>query len=269
MKDCIDIAEEDRLELAKEFDNSCIAALSETTPPELLKNVCKDGVRTLSTCAAAFKRIDKDVHAWLMGHQTSLKAYYSAVAIYTVKKCNCTTIRQCRSYLKAIFRNSVNQKSVLAYMTSTRNEFLKNKEVIRSVLLSVSRLCDLTFTKNRVSRPSVVLQSIIDNGSLDRYLGGTLSYHYMALLPNIDEIIERSATKRVDIRNVRNKVLDDEYALFLDALPKIRYEASTAMKSITGNPIMLKGILPFTDEYYYKNYLPEHSGQAATITSNG
>ena len=265
-KDCIEIAEDERLGLAEEFDRSCLAALSELVPPELLKTVSKDGTKTLEQCQAAFKRIDKDVFSWLNAHSMTLKSYYSAVALYTVKRCGCTTFRQCRSYLKAIMRNPTNQRGVLAYVNSYREELGKNKEVLRSLMLSITRLCDLTFNKDRVSRPSLVLQTIIDNGSLGRYLGGTLSYHFMALVPNIGEIIEKTATTHVDIRNIKNRVMDDEFALFYDSLEKYKHEAVRACKCITGNPISIKGVLPFTDEYYYKKYLPEHSG--ATITSN-
>lgn len=261
MTGCIDIPEENRLELAKEFDNSCIVALSEFAPSDILNMTKKDGVMTLKSCQAAFKRIDLNVHSWLMAHGLSLKAFYSAVGEYTVKKCNCTTLRQCRSFLKAIFRNPVNQRNVLAYIHNREVEMAKNKDVIKSLLLSIAKLCDLTFTKNRVSRPSLMLQTIIDNGSLGRYLGGTLSYHFMALVPNIGEIIEKTANTQVDAINSKKKVMSEEYALFYESIPKYKQEAISACKCITGCPITIKGVLPFTDEYYYKKYLPEHSGQ--------
>lgn len=266
-KDCVEIPEEDRLALAKSFDESCVIALSEFVPEDMLKMTKKDGTHTMRECAAAFKHIDKDVYAWLLNRKMSPKAYYSAVGQYTVQKCGCKSLRQCRSFLKAIFRNPVNQKSVIAYINNKSEEIAKNKETIRSILLSISHLCDLTFRRDRVSCPSAVLQTIIDNGSLGRYLGGTLSYHFMALVPNIGEIIEKTARTQIDITNTKNLIMNEEYAVFYDSIPKYKQEAISACKCITGCPIIIKGVLPFVDDYYYKKYLPEHSGNA-TVTAN-
>lgn len=258
-KNCVEIPEKDRIELAKEFDSSCVAALSEFVPPEALKKSYKEGSVTLSQCAAAFKRIDKDVFAWLNSRSITLKSFYSVLAAYTVDRCGCKTVRQCRSYLKAIMRNPMNQRGVLAYIESRRESLEKNASVIKSVLRGVDGLCEITFRKNRVSRPSAMLNAMFENGSLVRYLGGKLPYHFMALVPDVGKLIEKHATRHVNIYDVNQTVMDDEFALLYKSLGRYRNESMYACRCITGNPIVIKGILPFTDEYYYTKYLPEHS----------
>jgi hypothetical protein len=188
------------------------------------------------------------------------KAFYSAVAEYVVEKCGCRSLQQCRSYLRAIFKNPSNQRKVATYMLARAEEFKKNKDVINSVLLSIAGLCELTFKKERVSRPSTMFQTIVNSGSLGRYLGGTLSYHFTSLIPNIGEMIERTAGKQADYRNVNKKQMSEEYSQFYNSIAKYKYEAEQALRTIKGNNILIKGVLPFADDYYYKHYLPEHSG---------
>ena len=145
-------------------------------------------------------------------------------------------------------------------MVARAEEFKKNKDVINSVLLSIAGLCELTFKKERVSRPSTMFQTIVDNGSLGRYLGGTFSYYFTSLIPNIGEMIERTAGTEVDYKNVRKRRMSEEYIHFYNSIARYKYEAEQALRTIKGNNILIKGVLPFADEYYYKYYLPEHSG---------
>ena len=257
--DQVEIDESERQGLAEAFDKACVKALADFAPMDILKMTSTDGVQTLKRCPGAFKGIDRSTYTWLMEHGVSLTSYYTEMAEYLVKKCQCVTLRHCRSFLKAMFRNASNQRAGIAYIVGKQEEADKNKAVIKSLLLSITHLCDLTFTKNRVGRPSEVLKSILDNGSLGRYLGGTLSYHFMSLIPNIGEIIEGSAGQ-VDFRNAKKKVMSDEYAVFYESLPRYKQEATRACECIAGNPIVIKGLLPFTDEYYCTKYVPEHSG---------
>lgn len=253
---------EQRQALALAFDKAVFAALSDLIPRENLHSV-KDGRATLRQCESSFKRIDDGVNAWLTANSMSLQEFYSAIGQYVVKKCSCRSITQARRYLFAIMKNPDNQKRVLGYVMECRKELKENENTIRSILLSIKKLCDMTFTKNRVSRPSIILDEIVKNGSLGRYLGWSLSYHFMSLIPNIDKEIQEYGTTRSSISNVNNKVLDDEYAMFCDDLAKYKYEAMKACRCLTGCPIIREGLLPFMDRYYCETYLPEHSGQTS------
>lgn len=252
------IPQEDALGLAIEFDKSVLAALSDKVGEEV-RVPGEPGKRTMAACRACFRSIDPSVQAFIESRSMTLKAFYSAVAMYIVSEGSAMSLSRARGNLSKLWRNPQGLNLVCKYIVTRQEEIRKNKEVLRSILLSVYKLCNLTFTKERVARPSAIFDSIVKAGSLGRYLGGTLSYHFVALVPNIKEAIEQHASKRVDIYNTSVTRLDDEYAAFYDDLPRYKYEASQACKCLTGSSINLHGILPFTDEYYYNTYLPEHS----------
>ena len=259
-EDRIKIEKDRRLGLAIAFDSACMDALSEAVPGEMLRMTKQNGIKTLESCQYAFSGMDRQTYEWLERNGLDLKSFYSKTAKFIVDRFDCRNLASCRKYLRAIFRNPSNQRAIIADIVSRKNEDEKNKSVMRSILLSIVRLCDLTFAKNRVGRPSDVLKSIMDNGSLWRYLGGTLSYHFMSLVPDIGKAIEGSSGQ-VDFRNVNRKVMIDEYREFYESLAQYRYESVRACNGIAGNAITIKGILPFTDEYYCTKYVPEHSGR--------
>jgi len=195
-----------------------------------------------------FDRFNDNVCEFIEQNGLTIAEFFKEIGIYFYD--NGYKLNQNKSVLRSILGTDAGTMFIVKQVLNKKKLDSRYKMIMKSILYSIQYLSRLTLRKNMFSKPSVTLINIFKTRTLSNYIGDNISYYFLALIPRMDEVIDKIADTCIDINNPRKKIMSPEFSKFKENLPAYRQDAVAACKHCrfeSGN------ILEIADDYYLKH----------------